>query len=350
MLTHQNAFAFVEWSAKQLGVNSDDRLSNHAPLHFDLSVLDLFVAAFCRATVILVPEEEAFFGAALARFIEDEHITVWYSVPSALMLLTKALPEVGALPRLRTVVFAGEVFPTKRLRELRDRLPHATLWNLYGPTETNVCMYYRVDRLPDVDRTIPIGRPCDHTEVFAVQENGTLAGVGEEGELFVRGPTVMRGYWGRPEATAAVLGPGPSGAAAGTPAYRTGDIVRLRQDGEYEFVGRRDNQIKSRGYRIELGDVEAALNSHPQVNEGVALAVPHPDWGTAIVACVVADVGADLAERDMRVYMRSCVPRYMIPVRIEFLSNLPRTSTGKVDRVQLRERLSPAHALAGSDP
>ena len=350
MLTHQNAFAFVEWSAKQLGVSSDDRLSNHAPLHFDLSVLDLFVAAFCRATVILVPEEEAFFGAALARFIEDERITVWYSVPSALMLLTKALPEVGALPRLRIVVFAGEVFPTKRLRELHDRLPHATLWNLYGPTETNVCMYYRVDRLPDADRTIPIGRPCDNTEVFAVQENGTLAGVGEEGELFVRGPTVMRGYWGRPEATAAVLGPGPSGAAAGTPAYRTGDIVRLRQDGDYEFVGRRDNQIKSRGYRIELGDVEAALNSHPQVNEGVALAVPHPDWGTAIVACVVADDGADLAERDMRVYMRSRVPRYMIPVRIEFLSNLPRTSTGKVDRVQLKERLSPAHALAGSDP
>jgi amino acid adenylation domain-containing protein len=340
MLSHGNAYAFVAWSAERIGVRSDDRLSNHAPLHFDLSVLDLFVSAMCRATVVLVPEEEAFFGAALARFIEDERITVWYSVPSALMLLAKALPRTGALSSLRVVVFAGEVFPTRHLRELRELLPHATFWNLYGPTETNVCTYYRVDRAPEGDRTIPIGRACEHTEVFAVRDDGTLAGVDEQGELFVRGPTVMRGYWGRPEATADVLLPVPMGRGSGRIAYRTGDIVRLRADGDYEFVGRRDNQIKSRGYRIELGDVEAALNSHPAVDEGVALALPHPDWGTAIVSCVVPDDRQTITERDLKVFLKSRLPRYMVPVRIEILSELPRTSTGKVDRVRLTELLA----------
>jgi amino acid adenylation domain-containing protein len=340
MLSHRNALAFVEWSAKEIAVRPDDRLSNHAPLHFDLSVFDLFVSARCAATVVLVPEEEAFFGAALARFIEDEDITVWYSVPSALVLLTQALPSAGALPRLRVVIFAGEVFPTKHLRELRRLLPHATLWNLYGPTETNVCTYYRVDHLPDDDRTIPIGRACENSEVFVVREDGAPAGIGEEGELYVRGPTVMRGYWGRPDASADILLSSPLGGGAGEVAYRTGDIVRLRPDGDYEFLGRRDNQIKSRGYRIELGDVEAALNSHPRVLEGVALAVPHRDWGTAIVACVVPDSDAPITEREVRLHVGSRLPRYMVPVRIEILSELPRTSTGKIDRRRLTDEVS----------
>src|SRR5205085_9511895 len=114
----------------------------------------------------------------------------------------------------------------------------------------------------------------------------TVAGVGEVGELYVRGATVMKGYWNRPDRTAEVLVPDPRAQGLADPAYRTGDLVRLRADGDYDFLGRRDHQIKSRGYRIELGEIEAALNAHPGLAEAVAIAVPHEEWGTAIVACV----------------------------------------------------------------
>src|SRR5439155_20465067 len=179
---------------------------------------------------------------------------------------------------------------------LRSLDPEPELWNLSGPTETNVCTYYRVGDLPQDDRTIPIGRACENTEVFALKEDGAVAGVGEEGELYVRGSTVMKGYWNRPEKTAEVLVANPLGGELPDPVYRTGDLVRLRPDGDYDFLGRRDHQIKSRGYRIELGEIEAVLAAHPAVATGVATAVPHREWGKAIVAFVVPREGDPVTE------------------------------------------------------
>jgi len=337
MLTHRNALTFVEWCADTIGIRSTDRLSNHAPLHFDLSMFDLFLASLGGACVIPVPDEEAFFGVSLARFIEDERITVWYSVPSALTLLAKAVSDEHALARLRAVVFAGEVFPTKHLRALKGLLPEAELWNLYGPTETNVCTYYRVTELPGDDRAIPIGRACANTDVFALKDDGSLAGMGEDGELYVRGSTVMKGYWGRPRDTASVLVPNPLDLTSGETVYRTGDLVRLRADGDYDFLGRRDHQIKSRGYRIELGDIESVLNGHPDVAQAVAIATSHADWGSAIVAFVLTRDGVVVTERDIRRHVASRLPQYMVPTNIHFVDELPRTSTGKVDRQRLAE-------------
>ncbi len=341
MLSHRNGLSFVRWCFDQIGVRSDDRLSNHAPLHFDLSIFDLFLAAMGGLTLVLVPDEEAYFGSALASLIVNERITVWYSVPSALTLVARAVDGPQDLAGLRTVVFAGEVFPTGQLRELRTLLPPGcTLWNLYGPTETNVCTYYQVRDLPADDRTIPIGRACENDEVFALTEDGRVAGVGEEGELFVRGPTVMKGYWGRPERTAEVLLADPRPGAVGDPVYRTGDLVKLRPDGDYDFLGRRDHQIKSRGYRIELGEIEAALNSHPGLAEAVAVAVPHHEWGKAIVACVAAKDGSAVSVKEIKSHLAARIPRYMIPTRIEVRDRLPRTSNGKIDRQRLQQEAS----------
>jgi amino acid adenylation domain-containing protein len=337
MLTHRNALAFVEWSAHRIGVGPGDRLSNHAPLHFDLSVFDLYLAALGGATLVLVPEEQAYFGSALADLIRKEELTVWYSVPSALMLLTRLGLPPGSLPSLRAVVFAGEVYPTKHLRELRALVPDAELWNIYGPTETNVVTYYRVGELPEDDRTIPIGRACEGSEVFALTEDGRVAGVGEEGELLARGPTVMKGYWSRPEKTAEVLVPDPRPGSLGDHVYRTGDLVRLRPDGDYEFLGRRDHQIKSRGYRIELGEIEAALNAHPSLVEAVAVAIPHEEWGKAIVAHVVPRNGVDLSQSHVKKHLLARIPRYMIPARIEFRGALPRNPNGKIDRRKIQQ-------------
>ncbi len=337
MLSHSNAMAFVEWSADVIGSSPDDRFSNHAPLHFDLSVFDLYVAAHGGATVVLVPDDQAYFGSSLAALVKDEAITVWYSVPSALALLVRSLNEPRELPSLRAVVFAGEVYPTRRLRELRDLLPDPPLWNLYGPTETNVCTYYRVDELPDDDGTIPIGRACEGTETVVLTDRGTQASTGEEGELYVCGPTVMRGYWGRPDKTAEVLGPHPLDPSR--LAYRTGDLVRLRPDGDLEFLGRRDHQIKSRGYRIELGDVEAALSSLPTLEEVVAVALPHEDWGAEIVAVVAPKAGELVSELDVKRHAAERLPRYMVPSDVLVVDALPRTSNGKVDRRRVADEV-----------
>lgn len=332
MLTHRHALTFIEWCAATIGTGPEDIFSNHAPFHFDLSVFDLYLAAYGGATVSVVPDEWAYFGRDLGRFIQQERISVWYSVPSALMVLTRVAREGESFPHLRAAVFAGEVYPTKHLRALRSLVPGAALWNLYGPTETNVCTYYPVVDLPDDDGTIPIGRACENTEVFAMTDDGRPAGVGERGELYVRGSSVMKGYWGRPDRSADVLVPDPRGAGAPAFVYRTGDLVRLRPDGDYDFLGRRDHQIKSRGYRIELGEVEAALNVDPRLEVAVATAVPHEDWGSAIVAFVIPKDGVAVTELDVKRGAARHLPRHMVPTRVEIRSQLPRTSTGKVDR------------------
>lgn len=337
MLTHRHALTFIEWCASTIGSGPADTFSSHAPLHFDLSVFDLYVASHGGATVAIVPEGQAYFGQDLAAFIRREDITVWYSVPSALMLLVRAPTSADGFPGLRAVVFAGEVYPTKHLRALRELVPHADLWNLYGPTETNVCTYYKVDGLPEDDRTIPIGRACENTQVFAIRDDGGVAGVDEEGELHVRGSAVMKGYWGRPERSAEVLVQNPLAPNVPEPVYRTGDLVRLRPDGEYDFLGRRDHQIKSRGYRIELGEIEAALHAHPDVLEAVAVAIPHEEWGKAIAAFVMPRAGASPTELGLKRHVAVRLPRYMVPVSIEVVDGLPRTSTGKIDRQSLLE-------------
>ena len=334
--THASALAFVRWAAEHLDVASSDRLSSYAPLHFDLSVFDLYVAALVGATLVVVPERMAGIGADLATFVEQERITTWYSVPSALTLLADAVGGPEALATLRRVVFAGEAFPLPQLRKLRALVPDATLWNFYGPTETNVCTYLQVRDIPEGDAPLPIGRACENgTEVFAVTTEGTVAGVGVEGDLFVKGPTVMQGYWGMPERDAEVLVADPRGG--GDRCYRTGDIVRLRDDGAFALLGRRDHQVKSRGYRIELGEVEAALHSHPGVADAVAVAIPHEGWGTAVIGCVVLREGAEVTDMEVRRHVSTIVPRYMVPVRIDVLDSLPRTSNGKADRVRIRD-------------
>jgi amino acid adenylation domain-containing protein len=334
---HRNALAFVDWAVAELGVTPDDRLSSHAPLHFDLSIFDVFAAARAGATLVLVPASASVFPVVLARFIAENAISVWYSVPSILTALAlRGGLRAGDLPLLRTVLFAGEVFPTKYLRQLMEQLPRARFYNLYGPTETNVCTFYPVTPLPpDQEEPIPIGRPIAGVDVFIATEAGTEAGPGEVGELLVQGPTVTQGYWNDPARTAAVLGPLPTADAQGPPAYRTGDLVRRRADGELLFVGRRDAQIKSRGYRIELGDIEAAINAHPAVIECAVVPVPDDLVTNRIKAFVAAR--SDLRDTDLLKFCADRIPRYMVPETFEFRESLAKTSTGKIDRQQLTQ-------------
>jgi L-proline---[L-prolyl-carrier protein] ligase len=342
MISHLNSLTFVNWCYDEFGVRPSDRVSNHAPFHFDLSVFDLFCTVKAGGTVFLVPQEIASFPVRLAKWIAEQGITIWYSVPSALVQLVEhGKLETNDYKALRTVLFAGEVFPMKYLRKLVQHLPTPIYYNLYGPTETNVCTYYKVqpaDLVSDRTEPVPIGKACANTEVVAVDHQMQPVAEGQEGELYVRSSTIMKGYWGRPESTAKCvvadfLNPHYSDAL-----YRTGDIVRSLPGGEYAYVGRRDKMIKSRGYRIELGEIEAALYAHPGVKEAAVIAVPDEHIGARIKAYVVPHDGLKRMELEKFCLLR--LPKYMMPEWIEFRAELPRTSTGKVDKTSLeKERL-----------
>lgn len=341
MLTHRNGLAFIDWAVGAIALTSSDRLSSHAPLHFDLSIFDLFAASRAGACVVLVPPETSHFPVQVARFMADQAISIWYSVPSILTMLTLRGGLVpGDLPSLRTVLFAGEVFPAKFLRQLMSLLPQAEFWNLYGPTETNVCTAYRVPQLPEgVSSPIPIGSAVSDDETFVLDENGELARRGEVGVLHVRGASVMAGYWNDQARTEEVLRPSQVHSPLQDLAYRTGDLVCELPDGGYEFLGRIDTQVKSRGYRIELGEIEMALHAHPDVMEAAVVAMADEVVGSRLYA--FAAVRRDITSRELRDFCADRLPLYMLPERVDIIDVLPRTSTGKVDR-QTLERASAA--------
>lgn len=339
-LSHQNGLAFVDWAVRTLALSADDRLSSHAPFHFDLSVFDLFAAAQAGAALVLVPRRASLFPGQLVKLIAREAITVWYSVPSILtMISTRGGLTADALPSLRVVLFAGEVFPTKYLRALMRQLPSARFCNLYGPTETNVCTWYDVPPIGDDEiEPIPIGRPITDVEAIVVTEAGTEAGVSEVGQLLVRGPTVMQGYWGDADRTQRALVQHPFQPEAADRLYRTGDLVEWLPDGDLKFLGRTDDQVKSRGYRIELGEVETAIHVHPAVVECVVVPLPDEVFGNLLEAVVVASEEVTVAE--LAELCATRLPRYMVPERFHLRDELPKTSTGKIDRRRVAADLS----------
>jgi amino acid adenylation domain-containing protein len=340
MLSHQNALTFIEWCSSTFQIDSHDNLSNHAPLHFDLSVFDIYNAIEAGATVYLVTEDIALFPTTLVNFIESKSITIWYSVPSALvLLLLHANLQREKLPRLRAILFAGEVFPMKYVRQIVRQLSGTEFYNLYGPTETNVCTYYKLEpwRLESME-SLPIGIACANTEVFAVNEQDQIVTAPKGiGELYVRGPAVTYGYWADAEKTCTVVVPNRFQQHYQERIYRTGDLVSMGEDGNYYFHGRRDGMIKSRGHRIELGEIECALLSHPTIKEAAAIAVSDDIVGSRIKAVVSTHGDQTINAVDLQSHCAMRIPHYMIPETVEFMHDLPKTSSGKIDRVRLAQ-------------
>jgi clorobiocin biosynthesis protein CloN4 len=323
-ISHRNARAFVDWAVELLDAGPDDRFANHAPLVFDLSVLDLYAAFSVGASVRLVPAALAYTPGELVEFLHHEQITVWYSVPSALILMIRGggLLDRPAPAGLRAVLFAGEPFPIAHVRRLAA-WTHARLLNLYGPTETNVCTWHEVVPADlERERPVPIGKAASGDEVWARTDDGTVAEPDEQGELIVSGPTVMLGYWGK----------GPHSEE-----YATGDIVTVLPDGGFDYVGRRDHAVKVRGHRIELGEIEITCNAHPDV-ETAAVVVAGEGMDARLVAFVVPVSGARPGALALRRHLAERLPSYMIADHVHALSDLPRTRNGKIDRPELVRR------------
>lgn len=344
MISHRTIFTFINWCSDRFQISENDRVTSHAPIHFDLSTFDIFVTIKAGGTVVLVPDKASIFPSQLTELLQAEKVSVVYMVPSILSTMI-AYGNVGQrdLSSLRLVLFAGEVFPIKYLRRWVEAAPQAVYYNLYGPTETNVCTYYRVlkeDTAPEKTRPVPIGIACENMEVFAVGEDGEIVTQpDQEGELWVRGSGVAQGYWADEQKTSQTFVQDPRQPNFADAAYRTGDIVRLSLDGRnWIYVGRRDHMIKSRGYRIELAEIETALYSHGGVREAAVVAVPDELIGSRIKAFVVPNDTNGATVSDLDRHCRKRLPRYMLPETIEFTDALPRTATGKVGRRQLAAR------------
>lgn len=339
MHTHRSGLSFAEWAAETYSLTPDDRLSNHAPLHFDLSTFDYFAGAIAGAATVIIPEALTKFPANLSKLIEDERLSVWYSVPFALIqLMHRGGIESRDFSNLRWILFAGEVFPTKHLRQLMSMLPNIRFSNLYGPTETNVCTYYHVNQIPQDDEPIPIGKPCANIEDLVVDQDGHPVSSGDPGELLIRGGVVMKGYWKQPDKTSQGFFNRTSFEHYHDIFYRTGDLVQLDSNGDYRYLGRKDRQIKTRGYRVELDEVEVALLSHQCVEEAAAYPVADGQGSNLIEAALTLKPKTDLNEDDIITYISSRLPNYAIPTKIDILEKFPRTSTGKINRRELQAK------------
>jgi amino acid adenylation domain-containing protein len=327
-ISHANASSFVEWCSAEFGPRADDRFGSHAPFHFDLSIFDLYVALKHGAEVHLVAENVAKSPQELAAFIDARKLTIWYSTPSTLSLLAQfGRLDTRDCSALRLVLFAGEVFPVKHLRAITMAWPQATFYNLYGPTETNVCTYARIPAIVPADREepYPIGHVCAHCQGLILDSpGGAEVTAANEGLLHIAGESVFQGYWNRPVDELFF-------EREGRRYYNTGDVVRHADAEGLVYLGRRDRMVKRRGFRIELGEIERALYRNDHVREAAAIAVPDPDSGVRIIAYIAAAGSVRPSIVELKAFCSISLPSYMNPDVFRIVDALPQTSTGKVD-------------------
>lgn len=333
ILTHRNVLSYTEWFVRCFHINEQTVFGSQTPLYFSMSVSDVFATISSGAALQLIPQQLFSFPMPLLEFLQKRHVNTIYWVPSALGIIAqwKAL-DYTTLPELRMVLFAGEVMPVKYLNYWREKCKNACFANLFGPTETtDICAYYVVDRDFSDTQTLPIGRACDNCDIFAVAPDAHRCAAGEEGELYVRGSFLSAGYYNNPEKTAGAFVQNPFNHAYPEMVYRTGDLVRRNERGEYEYLCRKDAQIKRAGYRIELGEIEAAAGAMPGIERCAAIY----DGGTDRLVLLYS--GRRVEEAKCAQWMREHVPAYMQPDWYLPLKAMPYNANGKIDRRYLQE-------------
>lgn len=338
MHSHRSGLAYAKLSMDVYDVGPTDILGNHSPLHFDISTMGYFTMPLAGGTTVIVPESHKLFPVSLSQMMEKERITIWYSVPLALIhLLQRGVLETRKMDALRWVLFGGEPIPSKHLRSLMELWNKARFSNVYGPAEVNQCTYFHLAQLPNEDQSIPLGLVWNNTEVLIVDENEVEVSDGELGELLVRSATMMKGYWGKPELTKKAFFRREIFPNAEQVFYRTGDLVWRNKDGDLMFAGRKDRQIKVRGYRIELDEIESVLISHSYVVETAVYDLKNEEERSVEAVVVLRETGSE-TEENIKKFLAAKLPAYAVPGRIHFSDKIPRTSAGKVDYKELKKQ------------
>jgi amino acid adenylation domain-containing protein/FkbH-like protein len=317
---------------------------------FDVSVYESFSALLNGCALHVVSDEVRSSSELFFNWIDEQQICGAYVPPFMVEdWLRRVRERSNSCRSLRRVLVGVEPIPEQTLVAISEALPELQIINGYGPTEASVCAtLYNVERVETRERRTPIGRPVQNYTIRILDEQMQEAPVKVRGELYIGGEGLARGYWGRPELTAERFVPDPFSDEPGARLYRTGDIARFLEDGNIEFAGRNDYQVKVRGHRIELGEIEGALAHHPAIRESVVLAREDATGEKRLVAYLVVDKDAALTNSELHRYLRERLPAYMVPQAYVLLEQLPLTPNGKVDRRALPEPEQLRSMLAGA--
>jgi acyl-coenzyme A synthetase/AMP-(fatty) acid ligase len=332
-VAHESVVALLHTTNAAFERRPGTRCSCHAPLHFDVSVWDVFATLSTGGELHLVPAQASLLPAGVVQFMAQHRLTHWASVPSALMPVAQVdgLRHVE-LPELQRLIWYGEPFPMDGLRYWMERLPHVRFTNAYGPTETTiVSACHHLERAPGaLERSVSVGRPLAGERFLIVDAEGREAPTDVAGELLIGGVGVALGYIGDPARTAqSFIELEQDGQRQRW--YKTGDWVRRDPQGNFHLLGRFDRQVKVQGYRIELDEVQTALEALGDVAEAAVVVARGTAGAPEIVAACVPSGAARPEPIALRRAAAELLPRYMLPRRWRFVSALPRTSTGKLD-------------------
>jgi len=335
MVTHGGLAAYLAWSTREYRLQEGQGAPVHSAIGFDLTVTSLLAPLVSGRCVTLVPEDARVEGLGEALRSERDFSLVKLT-PAHLTVLSHQLSGEEAAGRTRAFIIGGEALTAEALAFWRRHAPSTRLINEYGPTETVVgCCIYEVQPGESLTGTVPIGRPTPNTRLYVLDSHLQLCPVGVPGELFIGGLQVGRGYLRRPELTAERFMPEPFSGQPGARMYRTGDLARWRADGNLEFLGRLDHQVKVRGFRIELGEIEAALSNHFSVREAAVVVREDAPGERRLVGYVVPQPGDEMDVPSLLEALRRSLPEYMVPAALVVLKELPLTSNGKVNRAAL---------------
>ncbi|MBD0321793.1 MAG: amino acid adenylation domain-containing protein, partial [Aldersonia sp.] len=322
----------LAWMQGEYWLDDTDVVLWKTPATFDVSVWELFWSSSVGGRLVIAAAEGHRDPAYLSSVIDAESVTTVHFVPSMLALFLAEV-SAGRCTSLRRVFASGEALGSDVAQQVRELVPGVGVHNLYGPTEAAVDVTHHSVTDADISG-VPIGRPVWNTKVFVLDARLRPVPVRVPGELYLAGVQVARGYVGRPDLTADRFVADPFGSGAGERLYRTGDLVRWNNDGELEYLGRTDFQVKLRGQRIELGEIEAALLSEESVAQAVVM-VRTDELGDRLVGYVVPSTGLDVDAEALRTAVGSRLPSYMVPDRIIVLGEFPLTTSGKLDRKAL---------------
>ncbi len=333
VLNHRSFVDFMQWSADVLDVDGSEVVGSLSPVIFDIFSYELCMLVFKGSTLCLLDERLSPYPFKILENLEKDRVSYIFWVPTIMSnIANMGLLEKFILPDLKTVWFAGEVFPTVNFNKWFDRFPGVRFVNLYGPIEITLdCTYYIVkDRIPD-DRPIPMGYPCRNTALLVLNDDGTEALEGQIGELYVRGTSLAMGYYNNPEQTAKAFVQNPLNKRYPEILYKTGDLV-MHQSGLYHFKGREDSMVKHLGYRIELADVEHSILSAIQAVKNVCVVYLH-SRKEIIAYCEVRE---PLTPKVFRSCLSQRLPAYMIPSQMVEVEQMPMNANGKIDRLYFK--------------
>ena len=331
---HRSIINFINWTLTRFAFDEQDVIGSLSPFYFDIYTLELYVTLARGCRIVIIPEHLAAFPAKLVQFLAEKQVSFLFWVPTIMVHIANMdLLKSVDLTKLRTIFFAGEVFPTKHLNNWRRQLPRALFVNLYGPIEITVdCTYFVLDRDFKDDKPIPIGFPCRNSDILILNEQNRPAAVNEPGELCVRGSSLALGYWNNPEQTARAFTQNPLNTRYPEIIYRTGDLVFRNERGEIMFLGRKDYQIKHLGYRIELAEIETAVAAIPEILNACVL-YHHVRKEITLIF----ESQGELTPAGIRQRLTERLPKYMLPSVFLRLDAMPRNPNGKIDRQLLTE-------------